>query len=143
PQPRSPDGHIDLARRDRLRRRADRRHGTDTRRGGNDPGVPQDEGRRRYGREPAPTRPPLRATRRELPRRTAASRRRRCRVTVADYVDRADPAYGGVSEMSDRPSNPLMKAIVQQAYGSPGSLEVAEIPRPEPGDGELLVRVQA
>lgn len=45
--------------------------------------------------------------------------------------------------MSDRPSNPPMKAIVQQAYGSPGSLEVAEIPRPEPGEGELLVRVQA
>lgn len=45
--------------------------------------------------------------------------------------------------MSDQPSSLMMRAIVQDTYGPPDSLEVGEIPRPESGDGELLVRVQA
>jgi NADPH:quinone reductase-like Zn-dependent oxidoreductase len=36
-----------------------------------------------------------------------------------------------------------MKAIVQDTYGSADVLELADIDRPEPGDDELLVRVQA
>jgi len=37
-----------------------------------------------------------------------------------------------------------MKAVVQTRYGRPGEvLEVREVPRPEPGQGEVLVRVRA
>lgn len=36
-----------------------------------------------------------------------------------------------------------MKAIVQDAYGSPNVLKLADINKPEPGDNEVLVRVQA
>ena len=36
-----------------------------------------------------------------------------------------------------------MRAIVQDAYGSPDDLALREIPRPEVGDGEVLVRVHA
>jgi NADPH:quinone reductase-like Zn-dependent oxidoreductase len=36
-----------------------------------------------------------------------------------------------------------MKAIVQDRYGSPDVLRVADIDRPAPGDGEALVRVHA
>ncbi len=36
-----------------------------------------------------------------------------------------------------------MKAIVQDAYGSPNVLELADINKPEPGDNEVLVRVHA
>lgn len=36
-----------------------------------------------------------------------------------------------------------MKAIVYQRYGSPDVLELGEVPRPVPGDDEVLVKVQA
>ncbi|MEZ4321809.1 MAG: NAD(P)-dependent alcohol dehydrogenase [Myxococcota bacterium] len=36
-----------------------------------------------------------------------------------------------------------MKAVIQQKYGSPEVLSVAEIPAPSPGPDDLLVRVQA
>jgi NADPH:quinone reductase-like Zn-dependent oxidoreductase len=36
-----------------------------------------------------------------------------------------------------------MKAIVQDAYGSPNILKLADINKPEPGDHEVLVRVHA
>ena len=36
-----------------------------------------------------------------------------------------------------------MKAIVQDTYGSPDVLELKDIDRPEPGEGEVLVRVAA
>jgi NADPH:quinone reductase-like Zn-dependent oxidoreductase len=36
-----------------------------------------------------------------------------------------------------------VRAIVQQRYGGPETLEVAEIERPTAGGGEVLVRVQA
>jgi len=36
-----------------------------------------------------------------------------------------------------------MKAIVQDAYGSPNILKLADINKPEPGDNEVLVRVHA
>jgi NADPH:quinone reductase-like Zn-dependent oxidoreductase len=36
-----------------------------------------------------------------------------------------------------------MKAIVQDRYGSPDVLELREVERPEPRDGEVLVRVRA
>lgn len=36
-----------------------------------------------------------------------------------------------------------MKAIVQDAYGSPNVLKLADINKPEPGDNEALVRVHA
>ena len=36
-----------------------------------------------------------------------------------------------------------MKAIIQDRYGSADTLRVADVPRPVPGPGQLLVRVQA
>jgi len=36
-----------------------------------------------------------------------------------------------------------MKAIVQEKYGSPDDLELREVAKPVPGDGEVLVRVRA
>src|SRR5690606_19719820 len=37
----------------------------------------------------------------------------------------------------------LMRAIVVERFGGPEGLELKEVPRPEPGPGELLVRVMA
>ncbi|MBO2458835.1 NADP-dependent oxidoreductase [Actinomadura violacea] len=36
-----------------------------------------------------------------------------------------------------------MRAVIQRAWGGPDVLEVAEVPRPEAGPGEVLVRVAA
>lgn len=36
-----------------------------------------------------------------------------------------------------------MRAVVCHAHGPPESLLVESVPRPEPGDGEVLVRVGA
>ena len=36
-----------------------------------------------------------------------------------------------------------MKAIRWSAYGAPDVLHVADIPRPVPGDGDILVRIRA
>lgn len=36
-----------------------------------------------------------------------------------------------------------MKAVIRHAYGSPEVLELAEVERPVPGEGEVLVRVRA
>jgi NADPH:quinone reductase-like Zn-dependent oxidoreductase len=36
-----------------------------------------------------------------------------------------------------------MKAIVQDRYGSPDVLRLGDVPRPQPGDGDVLVRVHA
>ncbi|MDY7103387.1 MAG: NAD(P)-dependent alcohol dehydrogenase [Actinomycetota bacterium] len=44
--------------------------------------------------------------------------------------------------MSGAPA-PRMRAAVQPGYGPPSVVRVDEVDRPEPGDGELLVRVRA
>ena len=36
-----------------------------------------------------------------------------------------------------------MKAIVQDVYGSAEVLQLRDIPKPAPGDGEVLIRVRA
>ena len=36
-----------------------------------------------------------------------------------------------------------MQAVVRRRYGSPDVLELADVPRPAPGSGEVLVRVRA
>ena len=36
-----------------------------------------------------------------------------------------------------------MKAVTYSRYGGPEVLEVCDVERPEPGDGEVLVRVHA
>src|SRR5262245_26527989 len=36
-----------------------------------------------------------------------------------------------------------MKAVVQTGYGSPDVLSIADVPKPEPRDDEVLVRVRA
>ncbi len=41
------------------------------------------------------------------------------------------------------PQRELMRAVVQDAYGSPDALALREIPVPTAGDGEVLVRVRA
>jgi NADPH:quinone reductase-like Zn-dependent oxidoreductase len=40
-------------------------------------------------------------------------------------------------------TGPLMKAVVLHEYGGPEALKLAEVPRPEPKDDEVLVRVIA
>ena len=37
----------------------------------------------------------------------------------------------------------LMRAIVYKKYGAPDVLQMQEVPKPEPGDNEVLVRVHA
>lgn len=44
--------------------------------------------------------------------------------------------------MADQTS-PTMKAIVQDTYGSPDVLVMRDVPRPQPGDDDLLVRIHA
>jgi NADPH:quinone reductase-like Zn-dependent oxidoreductase len=41
------------------------------------------------------------------------------------------------------PHAPLMQAIVHREYGAPEGLSVGEVPRPVPGEEDVLVRVQA
>jgi NADPH:quinone reductase-like Zn-dependent oxidoreductase len=41
------------------------------------------------------------------------------------------------------PATATMRAVVHDTYGSAEVLEVRQVPRPEPGDGEVLVRVRA
>jgi len=41
------------------------------------------------------------------------------------------------------PAGEVMKAIVQNAYGSPDLLECKQVEKPVPGDHEVLVRVCA
>ncbi len=36
-----------------------------------------------------------------------------------------------------------MKAVVIRAFGGPESLEIADVPQPEPGEGQVVVRVRA
>jgi NADPH:quinone reductase-like Zn-dependent oxidoreductase len=36
-----------------------------------------------------------------------------------------------------------MKAIVYERYGSPDTLRLEEVPKPVPGDDEVLLRVRA
>ena len=40
-------------------------------------------------------------------------------------------------------TGPLMKAVVLRDYGGPETLKLQEVPRPEPRDDEVLVRVIA
>ena len=37
----------------------------------------------------------------------------------------------------------VVKALVRDNYGSPDVLELVDLDKPEPGDGEVLVRVNA
>lgn len=41
------------------------------------------------------------------------------------------------------PMAPSMKAVVLRRYGSPSDLHLEEVPRPEPRDDEVLIRVRA
>src|SRR3954453_7497377 len=40
-------------------------------------------------------------------------------------------------------SSPMMKALVIHSFGGPEVLKFEEVPRPEPNDGQILVRVVA
>ncbi len=50
---------------------------------------------------------------------------------------------GGSAAVSAIAQRETMRAVVWTAYGSPEVLVVREVPRPSPGDGEVLVRVHA
>jgi NADPH:quinone reductase-like Zn-dependent oxidoreductase len=56
-------------------------------------------------------------------------------LSVAVFAFFSQPARGG--------EKPLMKAVVAHQYGAPEILKFEEVPRPEPGDDEALVRVIA
>lgn len=40
-------------------------------------------------------------------------------------------------------NTPMMKAVIMHAYGGPEVLKLEEVPRPEPKDDEILIRVMA
>ncbi|GAA5509401.1 NAD(P)-dependent alcohol dehydrogenase [Novipirellula caenicola] len=63
-------------------------------------------------------------------------------ATATDKNNGENPASGGVPHRLCLPQK-TMKAIIQDRYGSPGDLELREIPTPVPAKGEVLVRVQA
>jgi len=44
---------------------------------------------------------------------------------------------------SGQPARPTMKAIVVHEYGGPEVLKYEDVPRPEPKDDQILVRVIA
>lgn len=56
---------------------------------------------------------------------------------VLSYEAPCEPVSGPPSGME------TMEAVVYRCYGGPEVLEIAEVKKPVPGDGEVLVRVQA
>src|SRR5882757_9566755 len=44
---------------------------------------------------------------------------------------------------SAQPGKPMMKAVVIHAYGGPEVLKLENVPRPEPKEDEILIRVVA
>ncbi len=52
-----------------------------------------------------------------------------------------DTACGPLPAVAE--GTPTMQAVVHSCYGSPDVLDVAQVARPVPGDGELLVKVRA
>jgi NADPH:quinone reductase-like Zn-dependent oxidoreductase len=46
-------------------------------------------------------------------------------------------------EAATEPEKPLMKAVVIHAYGGPEALKLEDVPRPEPKEDEILIRVVA
>ncbi len=57
-------------------------------------------------------------------------------------IDTKATTQGNVLPTSQASDSGRMKAIVQDRYGA-GALELREIDKPEPGDGDVLVRVHA
>ena len=55
------------------------------------------------------------------------------------------PATGTGEPAASSPVDPrpTMRAVVRDRYGSPDVLRVAEVPRPRPGDTDVLIRVHA
>lgn len=62
-------------------------------------------------------------------------------TTVLALVLAYTPECGSASPVAEDAK--LMKAIVYRCYGSPDVLEFADIAKPSPADGEVLVRVHA
>lgn len=48
-----------------------------------------------------------------------------------------------VSSLAGQSANPTMKAVVLRAYGGPEVARLEEVPRPEPKDDEILIKVIA
>src|SRR5947207_6427907 len=46
-------------------------------------------------------------------------------------------------QATTQPDQPLMKAVVIHAYGGPEVLKLEDVPRPEPKEDEILIRVVA
>jgi NADPH:quinone reductase-like Zn-dependent oxidoreductase len=52
-------------------------------------------------------------------------------------------ASWAISSAWAKPQNAMMKAVVLRAYGGPEGLKLEDVPRPEPKDDEILIRVIA
>ena len=53
----------------------------------------------------------------------------------------SEPASG--TNVASRPPPQTMRALLQDRYGSPDVLQIAHIPKPTPGPGEMVVQVKA
>lgn len=62
-------------------------------------------------------------------------------TTAASAASIAAAATDG--RRASAPTGPSMRAVVGRRYGAPDSLELAEVARPEPDSGQVLVRVAA
>ncbi|MGA8203700.1 MAG: NAD(P)-dependent alcohol dehydrogenase [Woeseiaceae bacterium] len=62
-------------------------------------------------------------------------------ISALGLVLSHDTACGPLPAVAE--GTPAMQAVVHSCYGSPDVLDVAQVARPVPGDGELLVRVRA
>src|SRR5262249_34824006 len=100
-----------------------------------------------FGRRPRRRLPP-RAPDRRLPLGGAGTvRRRRRTAAVAHPASCRDPAVRalrrgrGALPVRSRPEDRVRAVKAALLYG-PGDLRVEEIPRPEPGPGEVLVQVE-
>src|SRR5215468_5986390 len=89
--------------------------------------------------------PTSRGSPRSVSAPTSPSRRiRTCRVPVELALADSTVSQPARSDLSTRTSDgSRMKAIVQERFGPPDVLRLADADRPEPGAGEVLVRVHA
>ena len=88
-------------------------------------------------------RPAARALRRHR-RAVRARHQRLCRAREQRRHGRARIRGADAQDGPDRPQLPrLMRAVVCRAFGPPEELEVGTLPAPEPGAGEVAIRVEA
>src|SRR5690348_13247272 len=82
------------------------------------------------------------------PRRRTSPLQRSGAVSTARFSASELPGLCQVSTAHLGPSNPqkernTMKAILCRAFGPPDTLELAELPDPQPGPGQVVIDVAA